>query len=133
MRITKPKDRWFPCLDDPDNGKVLIRHLSPGEVQDIFDKTMPQKIEYEKEDDSEDLIPAISIEPDRTADRELTLKACIVDWENFFDEKGEALECTHENIVRACREIEGFSIFVAQCRKRLEKDIKSEQEDQEKN
>ena len=86
MRITKPKERWFPCPDDPDKGKILIRQLSPGERQEIFDKTMPTKTEYE--DDGKgtgDLIPVFSMEQDRTADRELTLKACIVDWENFFD------------------------------------------------
>ena len=133
MRIAKPKERWFPCDGDPDGGKVLIRHLPPGERQDIFDETMPQKIEYEKDDDG-NLEPKFSVEQDRTADRELTLKACIVNWEKFYEEDGKTLmECNEKNITRASREIEGFNEFITGCRSELEKDINAEIKDQEKN
>lgn len=153
MRITKPTERWFPCPDDPDGGKILIRQLLPGERQDIFDDTMPTKTEYEKVKDKKgnetgDLVPVFTMEQNRAADRELTLKACVVNWENFFDENGESLECTHENIIRASREMQwlssandpkkgkvlmGFSDFVAMCRTQLDKDVKTDREGQEKN
>jgi len=138
MRIVKPIERWFPCPDDPDNGKILIRQLSPGERQEIFDDTMPTKTEYEEVvgDDGKptgDLIPKFSMEQDRAQDRELTLKMCVVDWENFFEENGDPLECTHENIIRASKEIIGFSEFVIKCRTQLDKDVSADKEEQEKN
>lgn len=132
MKITKVTERWFPCPDDPDNGKILIKSLSPGERQDIFDKTMPQKVEYEADDDG-NLIPSFSMDSDRALERDLTLKACVVDWESFYDEDGEPLECTPKNIIRARREIEGFFEFVSGCRAKLDSDIAKELEDQEKN
>ena len=132
MRISRPRDAWFPCPDDPDGGKVLIKYLLPGERQKIFDATMPQKIESESGEDGK-LKPLLLLHPDRETDREMTLKACVVDWENFFDEKGEPLECTHENIMRAADEIEGFVEFVTECRLTLESDIMLGQKEQEKN
>ena len=78
-------------------------------------------------------MPIFSAEPDTKANRERIHKACIVDWENFFDEAGAELTCTPENVVRAGREIEGFNEFITANRKVLAKDVQSEQKDQEKN
>jgi hypothetical protein len=43
MRITKITERWFDVPNDPDNARLKIKHLSPGEIQDIFDKVFIQK------------------------------------------------------------------------------------------
>ena len=59
MRISRQKERWFPCEGDPDEGSVLIKHLSPGEAQDIIDEVLPQKIDYEL-DDKGNMVPQFS-------------------------------------------------------------------------
>ncbi len=132
MRIKKATERWFPCVDDPDGGKVLIRHLSPGERQDVSDKSMPSRIDYEADGDG-NMKPIFSIEPNRTTERDLIYQKSIVGWEEFFDEDGEQLDYTQDNVLRAIREIEGFSEFIDECRRTLESDIKAEIEGQEKN
>lgn len=132
MRIRRPTERWFPCIGDPDEGSVLIKHLTPGEVQDISNQAMPQKYEYEPDEDG-NLIPKLTVDMNTGMSRELTLIACIKDWKNFFDEDGNLLECTPENIIRASRKIEGFNDFIAECQNTLAEDIKNEERGQEKN
>ena len=132
MRIRRSTERWFKCDGDPDEGSILIKDLTPGEIQDIVDESMPKSYEYEK-DEKGDLSPILTVKMDNTRQRELTFTACILDWKNFFDAEGTVLVCTPENIVRASREIEGFNEFVVDCQNILTKDIAKEKEGQEKN
>ena len=132
MRIRRPTERWFPCVGDPDEGSVLIKHLTPGEVQDIANEAMPQKYEYAPDDEGK-LIPKLTVGMDTGISRELTFIACILDWKNFFDEDGNQLACTPENITRASREIEGLNDFITECQNILADDIKKEAGGQEKN
>jgi hypothetical protein len=132
MRIRRPLERWFPCVDDPDEGEVLIKHLSPGELQDIEDEEMPQRINYEP-DDKGNMIPQFSIAPDRKHARERRLVLSVKGWRNFFDEDGNPIEHSDENVIRASREIDGFNEFVADCRKKLAEDVKKDEAGQEKN
>lgn len=132
MRISKTIERWFEVPNDPDKGELKIRHLTPGETADIFDKVFKQEIKYKK-DKKGKLIPSISQDTDKKLDRELTLTTAIVDWKNFFDKDGELMECTPENIIRASREIDGFNDLVGELREKLAEDIKQELEDQQKN
>ena len=132
MRITRPTERWFPMVGDPDNGRVLIKHLTPGEVQDISETSMPKSYQYDSDEDGK-LIPKMTVGMNTTLQREMTFKSCIKSWENFFDESGDVLECTPENIVRASREIDGFNEFITDCQKTLEEEIKAERTVQEKN
>jgi len=132
MRIKRPKERWFPCVGDPDKARVLIKHLTPGEIQDLTDETMPQKIEYEQDDEG-NMVPNFSMVPKRKEEREQTLVLAVKGWENFFDENEKPLDCTEENIIRASREIDGFNEFIAECRNTLAKDIEKEKAGQEKN
>ena len=134
MRITKITERWFDVPNDPDNARLKIKHLSPGEIQDIFDKVFVQKIDYKKgKGKKAKLEPIFSQKTDKKLDRELTLTMAVVDWENFFDKKDNPLNCTPENIVRASREIEGFNELVSEFRETLAEDIAKEKEDQVKN
>ena len=132
MRIRRSAERWFPMVGDPDEGSVLIKDLAPGEIQDIVDKAMPRKYEYEK-DEKGDLNPKLTVNMDNTLQRELTFKACILDWKNFYDEDDVLMECTPENIVRASRKIVGFNEFVIDSQNILTADIAKEKEGQEKN
>ena len=132
MRISKPKERWFKMPGDPDEGEVKIKHLSPGERQDIFDKVFLQEIEYETGEQGK-MIPKMKQVTDRKTDREQTLVRAVKDWKNFFDEDGKPLECNEKNIIRASREIEGFAEFVAECRQTMDEHIFEEEKELEKN
>lgn len=132
MRIRRSVERWFPMIDDPDDAEVLIKHLTPGEVQDVSNKSMPQKYEYEPDKDG-NLRPKLTVGVDSQISRELTFRACVKDWKNFFDEDDAPLPYSPDNVVRALREIEGFIEFIEQCRNTLAESIKEEQRGQEKN
>ena len=134
MRIKRPTERWFPMVGDPDDGKVLIKHLIPGEVQDISEKSMPKEYVYDVDPEVKGkLIPKMTIGMNTNLQREMTFSKCIKGWENFFDEAGDVLECTPENIIRASREIDGFNEFITDCQNTLEEEIKNERTVQEKN
>ena len=135
MRITKTTERWFPVPNDPDKARLKIKHLSPGETQDIFDKVFTQKIDYKKgKGKKAKLEPIFSQKTDKGLDRKMTLTMVVVDWENFFDEEGKKLlECTSENIMEFSRKTEGFTEFVTECREQLAEDIENEKEEQIKN
>ena len=132
MRIKRPTERWFPMVGDPDGARVLIKHLTPGEVQDISETAMPKQYQYDADEDGK-LIPKMTVGMNTTLQREMTFRVCIKSWENFFDEDGNVLECTPENIIRASREIDGFNEFITDCQKTLEEEIKNERTVQEKN
>ena len=132
MRIRTPRERWFTFENDPDNGKILIRQLTPGERQDIFDQAIKQEIIYKpgKSGESE---PMVRQRNDMKLDRELTFKSAIIDWKNFYDEKGKPIKCTNGNIIKAIRSIDGLSETVKGFMADLDGILAKEDEDQEKN
>lgn len=131
MRIRKQVERWFDIPDDPDEGQILVKHLSPGEISDIMDEVFTQTIVYKTDGDQEPQ-PEFTQETDRRKDREKTLTAAVLDWKNFYDENGKDLKCTPDNVIRASREIEGFDALVTDFRKRLADDILKESAAEEK-
>jgi len=132
MRIVKPQERWFKVEGDPDGAEVKIKHLTPGERQDITEKAFAQEVEYRKGDKGE-LTPVFKQTTNRRLDTEETMKAAVVDWKKFYDRDGKALPCNEKNVVRACREIEGFVGIVNSYREVLANDIAQEKRGQEKN
>jgi|GEM_PF-896239 hypothetical protein len=132
MRISKTRERKFFVPEDPDKAWIKIKHLLPGESQDIFDQVFVQKIDYEKGKKGK-MEPKFSQETNKRLDRELTMQTCITGWGEFYDRKDQKMKCTPENIVRASREIDGFNEFVNECRETMAADIKQEKEDQRKN
>ena len=132
MRIRRSTERWFKCDGDPDEGSILIKDLTPGELQDIIDEAMPKSYEYDS-DEKGTLTPRLSVKMDNTLQRELTFKTCILDWKNFYDEDDAPMECTPENIIRASRKIAGFNEFIIDCQDTLTRDIAKEKQGQEKN
>lgn len=131
MRIKNVEERWFDVPNDPDKARLKVKHLTPGETQDIFDKVFVQKIDYKKgKGKKAKLEPVFSQKTDKKLDRELTLTSVVVDWENFFDKKDKPMECTPENIIKASREIDGFNELVNDLREQLAEDIAKEKEDQ---
>lgn len=137
MRIQGVSERWFPVENDPDEARIKIKNLSPGEISDIFDAVIVQTAEY-KANEKGKLEPVFSQTTDKKTDREMTLIKAIVDWENLFEEDGETpMECNEDNIIRASREITGFNEQVTDMRERLAEDIEKEavttEKDLEKN
>jgi hypothetical protein len=132
MRIAKEVERWFPVPNDKDKARVKVKHLRPGEIQDIIDDVMVQEIEYQEGKDGEVGKPVIRQKNDRRKDREQTMLGAVVGWEKFYDREGKAMKCTPENVLRAVREIDGFTEFVGECRKQLSEDIEKELAGQKK-
>lgn len=131
MRIKKQAERWFDIPNDPDEGQILVKHLSPGEITDIMDEVFTQTIVYKADGDQEPQ-PEFMQETDRRKDREKTLMAAVVGWKKFYDQEGKVLKCTPENVIRASREIEGFDILITDFRKRLAADIQKEEAREDK-
>jgi hypothetical protein len=131
MRIKKQAERWFDIPNDPDEGQILIKHLSPGEITDIMDEVFTQTIVYKADGDQEPQ-PEFIQETDKRKDREQTLVSSVVNWKKFFDQNEKPLKCTPENVIRASREIEGFNSLVTGFRERLAADIQKEAVKEEK-
>ena len=132
MRISKANERWFEVEGDPDKARLKIKHLLPGETQDIFDKVFNQKIDYKKGKKGK-MEPIFSQEPNNKLNREMTISAVVVGWENMFDRDNKKMKCTPENVIRASREIDGFNELVDEFKEILAKDIEEEKKVQLKN
>lgn len=134
MRITKITDRWFDVPNDPDNGRIKIHHISPGELSDITDKAFSQDVIYKPVAGQEGKIePVITQKSDQKLNRKLLLTTAVVAWENFYDRDDNPMECTPDNIMRCSREIDGFDDLIKEFRDRLAADIAKEKENQQKN
>lgn len=140
MRILKDDERWFDVPKDPDKARVKIKHLSPGELAEINDKSFKSEMSYKsgkgKKDKHGKKIAVdvnVDVKENPVVYREMPIKLAVKDWENFFDKKGKPMKCTPENIERAIRQIDGFKTFVDECCEKLAGDIAQEKEDQLKN
>lgn len=134
MRISKITDRWFEVPNDPDGGRIKIHHLTPGELTDITDKAYKQDVVYKPIKGQKGKVePIIKQDMNTSLNRELTLKAAVVGFENFFDRDDKPMECNPENVMRCSREIDGFDEIVSKAREQLAADIAKEKEDQQKN
>lgn len=127
MRVRKSVERWFVVKDDPDNARIKIKHLTPGETREIRDEVFTHEIEYVNKK------PIVRQTSNLRADRELLLTKQVVDWENFFNIDGEPLACTPENVILCSNTIDGFDELVSEFAEILAKDIKKEVKEQEKN
>jgi len=133
MRISKPTTRKFMFDKDPDGASVTIRSLTPGERTDITDQVLTQEIEYRPGDSDGIGRPVFKQTSDKKKDRHETFKARIVSWEKHFDEDGNPMDCTPENIVLAMRKIEGWTETVNGYFEQMDKDLAAERKAQEKN
>ncbi len=131
MRIKKQVERWFEVENDPDKSKLLIKHLEPGEITDIMDSVVKQKVTY-RDVGKEKAQPEFEQITDTKADREKTILATVKGWENIYDEAGEPLPFNEENILVATRRITGFHQIVNRFRHQLAADIAKEEAEEEK-
>lgn len=134
MRILKDSARWFDVPNDSDNGRVKIKHLTPGELAEINDLSFKKTINYKSgKGKKTGYEPEVDIKENPEIYRELPIKKAVVDWENFYDKNDKPMECTPANIERAIRQIDGFTIFVTEARETLATDIAKEKNEQLKN
>lgn len=128
-RITKAKKRWFEMEGDEDGARVEIKALNPGEKAEIAAAALDARLVYEN--DGGNMKTEHHLNP--KAEMEITAKLAVTRWENFFRADGKPLICNKANVMRAVREIEGFSRFVGKSLKKLTADLAEEAEEQGKN
>lgn len=130
--ITKKIDRWFDYPNDPLKGRVLIHHLTPGEVKTITKETFKQDVSYN--DVKGDMVPSYKVNHDQDKDIEMTISASLIGWENFFKEDGKTpIKFSSKNIQLCVDTIDGFVTFISDCRKKISDDIAKEKKAQSKN
>ena len=137
MRLQKLSKAWFDLPDDPDNASFEIKHLLAGEIAEIVEKTHKRRFEF-REDKKGKLTPVPILETNDMLERELTILAAVTDWKSMFDPEGKPLDCTNENKLRLCKELneEDYKIFmdfITDCRQKLADIVKEETEAERKN
>ena len=132
MKLQKVQKAWFDFPEDPDNAKFEIKNLRAGEISKIEESTRVAQFEYKKNKKGK-LEAAPFLKMNAKKEKELTIVEVITNWENIFDENGEALKCNKKNKIRLCNELSEndfilFAQFIQESRTVLAKDIKKEEE-----
>lgn len=131
-RLTNVIKDWFDMPDDPDKGRVEIRHLKKGEINDIEDRIERFETLLRTDPDG-NLNREIKVNPAKGAQRYAFLCAAVSGWENFLDLDGEPMPCTDENKIRMARDDEAFGAFVGKCRTELAERVARDREAARKN
>jgi len=138
-RIQKTQERWFEVPNDPDKGRVKIKHLSPGELAEINDSSFKKEMNYssgkgKKDEHGKKMAPDVNVDikEDPVCFREMPVKKAVVAWENHFDSNGKKMKCTPENIEEFIRNDDSFLPFINECRERLATDVAAEKEERRK-
>ena len=136
MKLQKLTKAWFDFPNDSDESSFEIKHLLAGEISEIVEKTHSRRFEF-REDKKGKLIPVPILETKDLLERELTIIAVVTAWNNFFDPDGKPLDCTNENKLRLCKELneEDFKIFmdfITDCRQKLADIVKEESKAEKK-
>jgi hypothetical protein len=132
MKLKKPIEEWFPIPDDEDGARVRVKHLSPGDVQDIVDETFKISPEFGGDAKGPGDV-TVKSSYNQKLEREMTLTRVITGLENFFDEEGKPIERTDENVLLLSRKVEGFNEFVSKCRVKVAEIASKKIEVEEKN
>ena len=127
MRIFKEVVEWFDLPNDPDKARIKIKYLNAGEAQEIIAKS--RKLQF---DISADEAQSAHMVPDEILLRNKTACARIVDWENFYDDKGNKLECNDRNKVWFSQQ-DGFMEILKDLTEKIDKVVEKEKEKEEKN
>jgi hypothetical protein len=131
MRIRKQTEaKWFDFIDDPDGGRVKMRQLKPSEEQSAWTEAFACLLEELPEADQQSAPFMARVSRKMT---EINTVKAVAEWENFFDENGEPLECNEDNILLVMHEIAGCYNTLVVFRNDLEEINDKAQEAQEKN
>lgn len=131
-RLTAKKTRVFYVPNDPDKGNITIRALTREELA---------RIEANCSETSADDKGSGKLILNPYARVNGVAQACLEDWENFFDEKGNPMKYSAKNVMRASRmsiEVEEGNIvrffeWVDSCHAEFLDAVKIETEEAEKN
>ena len=141
MRMKQTVACTFPIPNDPDKGEVTIKHLSPGEVDDLQEKVAGIAMRLREGEDGR-LVREGDVKQLHGDERYIVVTSCVVGWKNVRDPDGVDMACDYAGIIRACRESEiedeegkiiTFSEFVGRCRDKLAKQVNARQEAAAKN
>lgn len=131
-RLTGEYTEWKDMPNDPDKGRIKIKHLKRGETNDIEDQI--ELYETMLRTDAEGNVQReVKINQAKGDKRYAHLCASLVDWENFFDAEGKPMPCTDENKIRMARDDERFAPLVGKFRTELAEKVAREREAAEKN
>jgi len=114
---------WF----DVEDARICIRICAGKDLDEIHKKTRRRQTEYKRNQryEWEDI--------DTDKEFKLVNDFIIMDWENICDATGVSLDCNSKNKNKLLRESPMFSGFIANCLERLNTDIGSAKEEEEKN
>lgn len=116
---------WFDLPNDPVGGRVELRHIKDGEAQQILSKITVTQTSLR--DGRQEVIARQTDNPNMAL-----AAAAIVGWEHHYDEQGQPLACTRENIERFLREDDYLRIITGLISD-LTRETKRRHEDAEKN
>lgn len=91
-RLSAKKEAWYDIPGDEDGAKIKIKHLSPGDLQKISNETS----RWVGKSENDKMVSELEYQPIKQM--ELTRKAAVVDWDNFYDETGVKLKCSNKNV-----------------------------------
>lgn len=107
---------WFDVPDDPDHGRVQVRHLLGGEIQEIVFQAADVR---EVWDDVKGAARR-DTRHDISKSNQLFGNAAVVGWENFLDATGKPIPCNAAN--KAAYAKEGWYVpFIGECREKVAK------------
>lgn len=124
-QLTKELKMWFDVPDDPLKGRIEIKHLKEGEIQEVYNKATEAETVFNGDE-------GVTKIKQQTSPRiELAILA-VTNWENHLDESKKPLKCTPDNIRLFAIE-DGFLAFVEKCRKDIAGVAKKKRRAKEKN
>jgi len=91
-KFYQPVKEWFDLEDDPMGGRILLKHLEPHEIERIAAKCTRTVNRLDADNQFERVQ-----ELDLALDRQMTVDACVPEWENFYGPDGEPLPCDSDN------------------------------------
>ena len=131
-RLSGERVEWFDIPDDPDQGRIKIKHLKKGEVNDIEDQIELYQTML-RPDAEGTMRQEVRINPAKGDKRYAYLCAAVVDWEKVFGLDGKPMDCTDANKILLARDDESFGQFVGKIRISLGELVATEREAARKN
>ncbi len=135
MRLTARVQQRYEVPSDPDNGYIVLRHLSKGEIRKV--ESTVNQLSYQADETG---AGGTRIDFDPYTRSRLFAKEAIVEWGNMFDLKGRAMKLTQANLDKASvftmivdgEEVD-FYEWVDGCREDLRSQVEVEVEVAEEN
>lgn len=131
-RLTSEYAEWREIPNDPDKGRIKVKHLKQGDINDIEDQI--ESYETLLRTDAEGKVHReVKINMAKGDKHYAYLCAALVDWENFYDLNGDLMECNDENKIRMARDDERLAPLVGKIRTEIGEKVAAMREEAEKN